>query len=302
MQIVTSEINFIYAADEDKIAQVIIEFQRAGFPITVPKLRILAWQYDHLNSINAFAKDKKAGHTWAKFFLHRYPHIRVCKAINLSKAQARAANEPKIKKWFKEYAEVLQKLHIESPEYIWSWDETGVQTVPKEELYLGEVNEPLYSFVSADQGEMSRVLSFVNAVGCVCPQLVIHKGQQVQANWSDSMSHFIKLAATSKGYILKHQFYQYGIHFVQYLAKISHLDHPHLLIIDSHKSHIYNLAFFEEMKENNIHIMAIPPHTSCIFQLLDSTPFAQFKCNWQARLLEWNFANGAKFLANQYFF
>ena len=71
--------------------------------------------------------------------------------------------------------------------------------LPKEELYLGEVNEPLYSTVSADQGETSIVLSFVNAVGRVCPPLVLHKGQRVQANWSDSMSHFIKLAATSKG-------------------------------------------------------------------------------------------------------
>ena len=290
--------------DEDEIAQVIIDFQRAGFPITVPKLRILAWQYDHLNGINSFAnnKEKKAGRTWSKFFLHRYPHIRVRYAVNLSKARAMAANEPNIKKWFKEYAEVLEKLHIESPEYIWSGDETGVQTVPREELYLGEVNEPLYSTVSAEQGETSTVLSSVNAVGRVCPPLVLHKGQRVQANWSDSMPHFIKLAATSKGYITKHQFHQYGIRFVQYLAKIGRLDRPHLLIIDSHKSHVYNLAFFNEMKENNIHVMAIPPHTSHILQPLDSTPFAQFKCNWQAKLLEWNFTKGAKVLANRFFF
>ena len=213
-----------------------------------------------------------------------------------------AANEPNIKKWFKEYAEVLKKLHIESPEYIWSGDETGVQTVPREELYLGEVNEPLYSTVSADQGEMSTVLSFVNAVGRVCPPLVLHKGQRVQAKWSDSMPHFIKLAATSKGYIMKHQFHQYSIRFVQYLAKIRHLDRPHLLIIDSHKSHVYNLAFFDQMKENNIHVMAIPPHTSHILQPLDSTPFVQFKHNWQAKLLEWNFTKGAKVLANRFFF
>ena len=137
-----------------------------------------------------------------------------------------AANEPNIKKWFKEYAEVLEKLHIEFPEYIWSGDEIRVQIVSKEELYLGEVNEPLYSTVGADQGKMSTVLSFVNAIGCVCPPLVLHKGQRVQTNWSDSMPHFIKLAATSKGYIMKHQFHQYGIRFVQYLAKIDHLDRP----------------------------------------------------------------------------
>ena len=101
---------------------------------------------------------------------------------------------------------------------------------------------------------------------------------------------------------MKHQFHQYSICFVQYLTKIGRLDHPHLLIIDSHKSHVYNLAFFEEMKENNIHVMAIPPHTSHILQLLDSTPFVQFKRNWQAKLLEWNFTKGAKVLANRFFF
>ena len=48
--------------------------------------------------------------------------------------------------------------------------------------------------------------------------------------------------------------------------------------------------------------MAIPPHTSHILQPLDSTPFVQFKHNWQAKLLEWNFTKGAKVLANRFFF
>ena len=96
----------------------IVDFQKAGFPITVLKLRVLAWQYDHINGIKAFANntDQKAGQTWAKFFLHRYPHICVCRAINLLLARAMAANKPNIKKWFTDYAEVLQKLKIESPE------------------------------------------------------------------------------------------------------------------------------------------------------------------------------------------
>ena len=172
----------------------------------------------------------------------------------------------------------------------------GIQTVPKEEKYLGEVNEPLYITVSAGQGEMSTVLSFVNAVGHVCPPVIIQKGQQVQANWSVGMPHFVKLAATSKGYITKNKFHQYGICFVQYLAQIGKLDRTHILIIDSHKSHVYNLPFFEE---NNIYVMAISPHTSHILQPLTSTPFTQFKCNWQRRLLEWNSAHGQKYLPRE---
>ena len=72
-----SEINF--TEDEDDIVQVIIDFQKAGFPITVSKLRVLAWQYDHINKINAFAhnKDNRARHTWAKYFLKCYSNIRV---------------------------------------------------------------------------------------------------------------------------------------------------------------------------------------------------------------------------------
>ena len=193
-------------------------------------------------------------------------------------------------------------MKIKSPEQIWSEDETGVQTVPKQEKYLGEVNEPLYSTVSAEQSEMSTVLNFVNAVGCVCPPVIIYKGQPVQANWSVGMPHFVKLAATSKDYITKNKFHQYGIHFVQYLAQIGKLDRTHILIIDSHKSHVYNLPFFEEMRENNIHIMAIPPHTSHILQPLNSTLFMQFKHNWQHKLLEWNSAHGAKVLAKRNFF
>ena len=82
-----------------------------------------------------------------------------------------APNEPNIQSWFTEYSQVLIDLNIQSPDYIWSGDETGVQTAPKEEKYLGEVNEPLYNQVPADQGETSTILS--------CPPMIIHKGQRI---------------------------------------------------------------------------------------------------------------------------
>ena len=40
-----------------------------------------------------------------------------------------------------------------SPEQIWSGNETGVQNVPKEDKFLGEVKKPLVNQVPADQGE-----------------------------------------------------------------------------------------------------------------------------------------------------
>ena len=90
-----------------------------------------------------------------------------------------AANEPNICNWFKEYQQVIKTCGIVSPEQIWSGDETGVQNVPKEEKFPGEAKKPMYNQTPPDQGEMSTVLTFVNAVGRVCPPMVIHKGQRV---------------------------------------------------------------------------------------------------------------------------
>ena len=55
------------------------------------------------------------------------------------------------------------------------------------------------------------------------------------------------------------------------------------------------------MKEMNIHVMAIPTHTSHIAQVLDSTPFAQFKKLWQRYLSQWNFYTRANALPKNQF-
>ena len=65
---------------------------------------------------------------------------------------------------------------------------------------------------------------------------------------------------------------------------------------------MYNIAFYEEMKEHNVNVLAIPPHTSHLVQALDSTPFEQFKSAWQSKLLDWLFNTGAKNLSKKNFF
>ena len=58
-----------------------------------------------------------------------------------------AANEVNIRNWFKEYIQVVKNLGIVSLEQMWSGDETGVQNVPKEDKFLGEVKKPLVNQV-----------------------------------------------------------------------------------------------------------------------------------------------------------
>ena len=174
----------------------------------------------------------------------------------------------------------MDTVDITSPEQIWSGDETGIQNVPKEIKVLGYRKICTFQQVSSEQGKTSTVLSFVRAVGNVVPPLVIHKGEHVQDSWKIKAPGDVQLGATTKGYITKSKFHQYGLHFIKYLKN--------LLINDGHKSHLYNLPFYEAMRANDIEVLTIPSHTSHILQPLDSIPFAQFKRHWEKNLMCYN--------------
>ena len=86
-------------------------------------------------------------------------------------------------------------------------------------------------------------------------------------------------------------FLNYAVRWVYWLKRNQRLGKPHLLLLDGHKSHIYNLPFLLLMVVNKIEVLAIPGHTSHILQPLDSTPFANFKTNWNIKLREYLFKN-----------
>ena len=101
------------------------------------------------------------------------------KAQKLSIVRAMGANPTVIGNRFQLLKKIQDTAGIIFPDKIWSWDETGVQNVPKEVKVLGVKHIRTFQQVSSEQGETSTVLSFVSAGGKVCPPLVIHKGQRV---------------------------------------------------------------------------------------------------------------------------
>ena len=118
----------------------------------------------------------------------------------------------------------------------------------------------------------------------------------MQENWVRKAPGDVWVAATTRGYITKAKFHEYGLRFACYLRQQELNDRPHMLIVDSHSSHLYNLPFYQVMKANNIHVFTIPPHTSHILQPLDSTPFAMFKRHWEINLMKYNSAHHGRSL------
>ena len=198
------------------------------------------------------------------------------------------ANPTVISQWFDLLKKIQMEVGIVSPAQIWSGDETGVQNVPKEIKVLGIKNIRTFQQVSSEQGETLTILSFVNALGNVVPPMIIHKGQRVQDTWKIKAPGNIRISATTKGYITKSKFHEYGLKFIRYLKENGLANQKKLLIVDGHKSHLYNLPFYEAMISNNIEVLTIPPHTSHLLQALDSVPFAQFKKYWENNLHRYN--------------
>ena len=257
----------------------------------------MAYQYAKVNNIPGFSDERQtAGRKWLRRFLVCHPDITLKKAHNLSIAQAMGANSTVIGNWFQLLKKIQDTAGIISPDQIWSGDETGVQNVPKEVKVLGVKYIRTFQQVSSEQGETSTILSFVSTRGKVCPPLVIHKDQQVQKMWHMKAPGDILLSATMKGYITKSHFHQYGVHFIKFLKHEGLANRKNLLIIDGHKSHLYNLPFYEAMWANGIEVLTIPPHTSHVLQPLDSIPFAQLKKNWEKNLQRYNIAHSGRSL------
>ena len=171
-------------------------------------------------------------------------------------------NPTTVASFFDQYKKVCDQYNIESPLYIWNCDESGVQDVPKEEEVVGVVGEKANSQVPTECSEISTVLTFTNAAGNILPPLIIHKGRRVNETWLDGMPKDVMVKASPKGYISKGIFYEYSLKWVQWLRCNDRLKKKNLLLLDVHKSHIYNIAFVRLMVCNNIEVVAIPSHTS----------------------------------------
>jgi len=76
-----------------------------------------------------------------------------------------------------------------------------------------------------------------------------------------------------------------------FIENTKQIDGPKLLILDGHKSHI-NIDVLNEAKNNNIHIICLPPHTSHILQPLDLGVFKHVKTEWRKIVQNFYVKNG----------
>ena len=267
--------------EETELEEFLLDMARRGFPLTESDIRDLAFQYEK-NNKKVFPDDKqRADYYWIKGFLCRHPRVSIKSPEGLSAARAVGMNKTVIFKWFDSYEELVNKLDIkESPSHVWNLDESGFQDhfVPKKAV--GEKGQPLYQVTGGEKGETVTVLPVFNALGDFGPVMVIFKGIRMKSDWATGSPSNAIIRCSKDGYINKELFVEFGENFVKFLAKKDN-SKKHVLIMDGHGSHIYNVDFLSLMKKHGVEVVCLPPHCTHWLQPADKALFRAMKANWE---------------------
>ena len=101
-----------------------------------------------------------------------------------------------------------------------------------------------------DRGELTTILTFVNAFGEIVVPTIIHKAKQVQSDWRHDCLTNYDLTCSGSGLINEDLFYVAGSNFTKWLQKQDRLVRNHILLLDGHSDDTFKFPFIWEMKDS----------------------------------------------------
>jgi len=268
---------------ENDLAELITTLSSRGFPLARKDIQHLAFQYAQQHDLSGFNTDRgSAGYYWLKGFMERHSELSVRKPESLSCGRASGVNKAVIDKWFDQYEHTLDELQIrDCPSHIWNTDESGLQDHFVSQSVIGAKGKPCYEVNPGEKGETTTVLATFNAVGTYAPLMFIFKGKRIKADWCVGAPVNSVVKVSDNGWITSELFIEFGKKFVSSLPKDD--PRPHLLLLDGHCTHVYNLEFLNIMKQNNVHPFCFPAHTTHCLQPADISLFKSLKHHWTAQ-------------------
>ncbi|XP_078019384.1 uncharacterized protein LOC144459386 [Epinephelus lanceolatus] len=271
----------ISSEDEAELAQLVATLGKRGFPLRMREIQKLAYQFAEKKGIKGFSDvAKKAGYKWFQGFLKRNKHLSIRKPEGLSAARAAGFNPTVVKKWFETYVEMVQTLGLENaPDHVWNCDETGLQDHFLSTRVVAEVGTPCFEVTGGEKGTTTTCLASINAAGGYGPTMIIFKGKRMKAEWVFGAPKNTFVRMSDNGWINADLFTEWGKCFLRSLPKDN--SRPHLLLLDSHASHTYNIDFLNMMRENNVYVFSLPPHTTHYLQPADRALFKSLKHYWK---------------------
>ncbi|XP_041353350.1 uncharacterized protein LOC121371487 isoform X1 [Gigantopelta aegis] len=249
------------------------------YGLTPMQCRMLAYQYAMAVGIDcpqSWSANKAAGPDWFSAFLKRYPHLSLRRPEATSLSRATSFNRHNVGLFFSNLDDVMKRYKFAAAD-IHNLDETGCKTVqemakvkvvaPKQERQVGKVT-------SAERGTLVTLLCCVNACGNSIPPLSVSPRVHFKEHMSRGAPPGSVGVAHPSGWMTGENRVVFLHHFIKNVRCSK--DHPVLIIMDNHDSHI-TIDALNVAKENGIVLNTFPPHCSHKLQPLDRSVFGPFK-------------------------
>ena len=265
--------------------EIVIQYVHRGFPFTGKQLCTLAYEMATRDKKRGFSLVKMtAGRCWLRGFYKRHPEVRSKVSVNLLIARAISANPTQISHFFNQYKEWVDNWGLEYlPNNIWNINECEVADVPQPSTVVGVTGECSFQTMSGEKPTSTTIVSYISTGGMTMPPLVIFKAARIKPEWHKAAPTGYMIQGSASRYINAKLSQEYGEQFVCFVTekKILTRDRKVFLLLDMHKSHLFNLGFMEFMSGHNVEVCCFPPHFTHVLQPLDDVPFALFKAEYQ---------------------
>lgn len=256
---------------EKEIYDAVVELQQMGHGLSRKEIIQLAGDVDAKNETKVF-KNSLPSKRWYKSFMARH-NLTLRQPENLSSARSSMATSDVKEEFFNKLMNLIKELNISGAD-LYNVDETGLTLVNKG----GKIVAPKGSktVVMKKSGERSENITLVvscNATASVIlPPMVIFKGVRMNEDLMKEAPEDTIFATSLKGYIDSEIFYMW---FVKFLNRIP-AKRPVLLLLDGHASHLSKETLLLA-RENQVHFLMFPPHTTHLYQPLDVGVFGPMK-------------------------
>lgn len=264
------------AENEKEFAMQVLKLSKLFFGVTTLGLRRAVFQFATENGIpNNFNKELKlAGKDWLYGFLRRHPEISLRKPESTSIYRITAFNKVEVERFFGLLEQLMTRFNF-PPERTFNMDETGITTVHKpSRIFAQKGQKQVGAATSWERGKTVTVCCCISAAGGYIPPMLIYPRKRMAPALGKNGIPGSILQCSQSGWINEELFLIWLQHFVKHTA--SSIENPTLLILDNHESHS-NLQSFQYCRQNGVHLLSIPPHTSHRLQPLDLTFFGPLK-------------------------
>lgn len=272
---------------EDDIYKYVKESDDLFYGLTMHNLRKLIYEYAEINKIrHRFnTSTKLAGRDWVYGFLKRFPELKLRQPTATSIARAMGFNKTQVNIFY-ENLQCLYNKYRFAPSRIYNLDETGINTVPKKipKVISIKGKKLVGKIVSAERGHTITLVCAMSATGNFVPPAFIFPRKRMKGHLLNNAPEGSVGMVSDSGFINSDLLIEYLHHFKDHVQPTK--DNPILLVLDNRSSHI-SLAAVDFCRDNGIHMITLPPHSSHKMQPLDRGFFGPLKIKFAYECDKW---------------